>query len=85
MAQPLTRRELEVLAFERQWFRVPGAKEEAIRQLFELTPVRYYQLLHALIDRPEAEAAAPGIVRKLRRVRAARCRRHRSALRSPPD
>lgn len=30
------------------------AKEQAIRDLFDRTPTRYYQLLNELIDRPEA-------------------------------
>lgn len=70
MAQPLTRRELDVLAFERQWFRTPGAKGTAITQLFPgWSETRYYQALNALVDRPEAVAHAPEVVRRLRAVR----------------
>ena len=74
----LTGRELEILAFERQWFRYPGAKEHAVHELFGLSGTRYYQILNALIDRPEALACDPMLVRRLRRVRASR-RRARSA------
>ena len=70
----LTRRERDMLAFERQWWRHAGAKETAIRDRFGLTPTRYYQLLNALVDRPAALAADPLLVRRLRRVRAARKR-----------
>jgi hypothetical protein len=70
----LAPRELAMLAFERQWWRAAGAKETAIRNGFELSPTRYYQLLNALVDRPEALAADPLLVRRLRRVRAARQR-----------
>ncbi|MBN1091455.1 DUF3263 domain-containing protein [Blastococcus sp. TML/M2B] len=70
----LSAREQEMLAFERQWWRVPGAKETAIRDHFELSPTRYYQVLNALVDRPAALAADPLLVRRLRRVRAARQR-----------
>lgn len=76
----LTRREHEILAFERQWWKYSGAKEQAIRDLFDLSSTRYYQLLNALIDRPEALAADPMLVKRLRRLRAAR-QRARSARR----
>ena len=80
MAAPgggLTRREHEMLAFERQWWRRPGAKETAIRDRFGMTPTRYYQVLNALVDSPVALATDPLLVKRLRRVRAAR-RRGRS-------
>lgn len=70
----LSTRERAMLDFERQWWRRAGAKETAIRDLFELAPTRYYQVLNALVDRPEALAADPLLVRRLRRVRAARQR-----------
>ena len=70
----LTRREHEMLTFERQWWRSAGAKETAIRDLFGVTPTRYYQVLNALVDRPDALAADPLLVRRLRRVRTARQR-----------
>jgi hypothetical protein len=73
----LTRREQEMLAFERQWWRRPGAKDTAIRERFGMTPTRYYQVLNALVDRPDALASDPLLVRRLRRVRSAR-RRGRS-------
>ncbi len=50
----LSRREHEMLVFERQWWRRPGAKETAIRNQFGVTPTRYYQVLNALVDRPDA-------------------------------
>lgn len=60
------------LDFERQWWKYSGAKEAAVRDLFSESPTRYYQRLNVLIDRPEAEAADPMLVRRLRRIRAAR-------------
>jgi hypothetical protein len=74
----LTAREQEMLVFERQWWRRAGAKDTAIRARFGVPPTRYYQALHALVDRPDAWALDPLVVGRLRRVRAAR---HR--LRSP--
>ena len=73
-ALDLSAREREMLAFERQWWRAAGAKETAIRDRFELSPTRYYQVLNALVDRPAALVADPLLVRRLRRVRAARQR-----------
>jgi hypothetical protein len=71
----LTRREHEMLVFERQWWRLAGAKDTAIRTRFGVPPTRYYQALNALVDRPAALAADPLVVGRLRRVRAARHRR----------
>jgi hypothetical protein len=70
----LSRREHEMLTFERQWWRRPGAKETAIRDRFGVTPTRYYQVLNALVDRPDALAADPLLVGRLRRLRLARQR-----------
>lgn len=70
----LTRREQEMLTFERHWWRHAGAKETAIRDRFGVPPTRYYQALNALVDRPAALAADPLLVRRLRRLRSARQR-----------
>ena len=70
----LSRREHEMLTFERQWWRRPGAKETAIRDRFGVTPTRYYQVLNALVDRSDALAADPLLVKRLRRLRSARQR-----------
>ena len=70
----LSRREHEMLAFERHWWRHPGAKETAIRDRFGMPPTRYYQALNALVDHPAALAADPLLVRRLRRLRSARQR-----------
>ena len=70
----LTSREQDMLVFERQWWRRAGAKDTAIRARFGMPPTRYYQALNALVDRPDAWAADPLVVGRLRRVRAARHR-----------
>jgi len=64
----LTADEFAVLDFEDQWWRSPGRKEAAIRERFGTTPTRHYQRLVALLDRPEALAARPVLVRRLQRV-----------------
>ena len=68
----LSRRDHEMLRFEQLWWRRAGAKETAIRDLFGVPPTRYYQALNALVDRPEALAADPLLVRRLRRLRSTR-------------
>ena len=79
-ARELTRREHDMLAFERQWWRHAGAKETAIREQFGVPPTRYYQVLNALVDRPAALAADPMLVRRLRRLRTARRARRSPSL-----
>jgi hypothetical protein len=76
----LGERDREVLEFERQWWKYAGAKETAIRESFDMSATRYYQVLNALIDRPEALVEDPLLVRRLRRMRAER-QRVRSARR----
>ena len=79
-ASALSQRDTEILEFERQWWKYAGAKEQASRDLFDMSATRYYQVLNALLDRPEALAADPMLVKRLRRMRAAR-QRQRSARR----
>ena len=76
----LGERDREILEFERQWWKYAGAKETAIRESFDMSATRYYQVLNALIDRPEALVEDPLLVRRLRRMRAER-QRSRSARR----
>ena len=72
IADGLSRREHDILAFERQWWKFAGVKEDAIKELFSMSATRYYQVLNALVDRPEALAADPMLVKRLRRLRASR-------------
>jgi Protein of unknown function (DUF3263) len=74
----LSERDLRILAFERRGWRSPGAKEQAISDVLDLPATRYYQLLNELIDKPEALAADPVLVKRLRAQRARRQR-----IRSP--
>ncbi len=76
----LSDRDREILAFERQWWKYAGAKEQAIRELFDMSSTRYYQVLNALIDGPDALVVDPMLVKRLRRMRASR-QRARSARR----
>ncbi len=80
----LSRRDREILAFERQWWKYAGAKEQAVRELFDMSATRYYQVLNGLIDRPEALAADPMLIKRLRRLREGR-QRARAARRLGMD
>ncbi len=64
--------ESRILEFEGTWWKFAGAKESAIKELFDLSAPRYYQLLNDLIDREDALVAAPMLVKRLRRLREAR-------------
>lgn len=70
--------DMRILAFERSWWRQPGAKEREILETLGMPVTRYYQLLNELIDRPEALAFDPVLVKRLRAQRARRQR-----MRSP--
>ena len=74
----LTERDMRILAFERRGWRSAGVKEQAIAEAMEMSATRYYQLLNELIDRPEALAFDPVLVKRLRAQRARRQR-----MRSP--
>ncbi|WP_406040210.1 DUF3263 domain-containing protein [Micromonospora sp. NBC_00898] len=76
-ADGLTERERRILAFEQQWWKHAGAKEQAIRDTFGLSATRYYQLLNALLDHPAALAAEPVLIGRLRRLRSSRARNRR--------
>jgi hypothetical protein len=73
-APALSEQQREMLAFEKQWWRFAGAKEQAIRDMFGISPTRYYQSLNALLDHPEAMRHDPALVKRLRRLRATRQR-----------
>jgi len=65
----LTDRERDILTFERNWWKHAGDKHKHIRESFDLSPTRYYQLLNALLERPEALAFDGMLVKRLRRLR----------------
>ena len=79
-AGSLSERDQGILSFERSWWEFAGAKEQAIREKFDMSATRYYQVLNALIDAEAALAFDPLLVKRLRRLRMAR-QRARSARR----
>jgi hypothetical protein len=78
-ADSLDDRERQILDFERQAWQLSGPKERAIRERFGFSAARYHQLLNRIVDRPEALAYDPMLVRRVRRVREARRRRRNAA------
>ena len=74
----LSERDHKILDFERQWWKYSGAKEQAIRELFQMSATRYYQVLNTLLDNPAALQADPMLIKRLRRLRDFR-QRSRSA------
>jgi len=74
----LSERDMRILAFERRRWPSPSQKEQAMAEVLDLPATRYYQLLNELIDRPEALAFDPVLVKRLRAQRARRQR-----IRSP--
>lgn len=82
-AAGLSERDAAILDFEKSWWTTGSSKEQEIRERFDLSAARYYQILNTLIDRPEALERDPLLVKRLRRLRA---RRHeeRSAHRLTP-
>ena len=64
--------EVRILDFERQWWKYAGAKDAVIKELFQISAKEYYELLNNLIDREDALAASPLLIKRLRRLREAR-------------
>ena len=64
----LTERDRAILDFERSWWTESGPKEAAIRERFELSATRYYEILNELLESDEAYAYDPLVVRRLRRL-----------------
>lgn len=70
----LSERDRDILDFEDQWWKYGGAKDQAIRDRFSISATTYYQVLNGLLDRQEALAHKPMLVKRLRRLRTTRHR-----------
>ena len=66
---PLTDAQRSLIDFERDWWLLPTSKTAEIRARFGFSSSSYYRALHALVDRPDAEAYDPLTVRRVRRRR----------------
>lgn len=71
----LDERSRALLDFERESWKLDIPKGRAIRERFGFSAARYHQLLTRVLDRPEALAYDPMLVRRLLRARDARRRR----------
>jgi len=70
--EELGQKEIDILDFERSWWKHAGAKEQAIRERFDMSATRYYQLLNELLENPAAMSHDPILVKRLKRLRAYR-------------
>lgn len=74
--EQLTDRQQQMLAFERQWWKHAGARDQAVRDLFGCSPARYRAELDEIAEQPAARAFDPLVVKRLQRRRAASRGRH---------
>lgn len=68
-SEALTELDLAIVAIEKQRWRFGGAKVATIQETLGWSETRYYQVLNAMLDRPEVERAEPALVHRLRRIR----------------
>ncbi|HZK50606.1 MAG TPA: DUF3263 domain-containing protein [Actinomycetota bacterium] len=68
----LAQRDIDILDFERSWWKHAGVKEQAISERFEMSATRYYQILNELLETPAAMAHDPILVKRLKRLRSYR-------------
>jgi hypothetical protein len=76
----LDQRDIEILDFERSWWKHAGVKEQAIRECFGLSATRYYEILNDLLENPAALAHDPILVKRLKRLRTYRQRQRVARL-----
>lgn len=80
----LSSRDRKILDFEREWWRLPGTKEQAIRERFGFSPTQYYRRLAMLVDDDDACRYDPLTVKRLRRGRDRRRRMRIEGRRADP-
>ena len=68
----LDERQRAILAFEARAWRDAARKSDAIRDELGMSAARYYRLLGALVDSPDALRHDPMLVKRLQRQREAR-------------
>ena len=78
--EELSQRDLDILDFERSWWKHAGVKEQAIKERFDMSATRYYQLLNELLEQPAAMAHDPILVKRLKRLRVYRQRQRVARL-----
>jgi hypothetical protein len=76
----LMQQEIDILDFERSWWKHAGVKEQAIKERFEMSATKYYQLLNELLEKPGAMEHDPILVKRLKRLRVYRQRQRVARL-----
>jgi len=79
-SRELTQRDLDILDFERTWWKHAGVKEQAIKERFEMSATKYYQVLNELLELPAALEYDPILVKRLKRLRVYRQRQRVARL-----
>jgi Protein of unknown function (DUF3263) len=81
----LSARDRAILDFERTWRQLRGPKEVAIREHFNISPSRYYEVLSTLLEDPEALSYDPLTIKRAQRVRNQRRRVRMEGRRADPE
>ena len=76
----LSQRDAQILDFERSWWKHAGVKEQAIKERFDMSATRYYQILNELLENPAASEYDPILVKRLKRLRTYRQRQRVARL-----
>jgi hypothetical protein len=76
----LAQTDIDMLDFERSWWKHAGVKESAIKERFGISATKYYQLLNELLERPEALDYDAILVKRLKRLRTYRQRQRVARL-----
>ena len=67
--EELSQTDIDILDFERTWWKHAGVKEQAIKERFEMSATKYYQVLNELLEQPAALSHDPILVKRLKRLR----------------
>lgn len=76
----MEQRDIEILDFERSWWKHAGVKEQAIKERFDMSATKYYQILNELLEKPAAMDHDPILVKRLKRLRVYRQRQRVARL-----
>jgi hypothetical protein len=76
----LSAQDKRILDFERSWWKHAGVKEQAIKDHFEMSATRYYQILNELLEKTAALDYDPILVKRLKRLRVYRQRQRVARL-----
>ena len=78
--EELDAQDKRILDFERSWWKHAGVKEQAIKEHFEMSATRYYQILNEVLEKTAALDYDPILVKRLKRLRVYRQRQRVARL-----